>query len=78
MNLNSSTLSLDTLKGALLTNTNGAEFRLVGFCFHASDPTKVYASVQQYDLETGKLEEPVTNLSWASLTDWDIQVQEVA
>tara|TARA_R100000152_G_C6673552_1_gene109253 strand:- start:467 stop:691 length:225 start_codon:yes stop_codon:yes gene_type:complete len=74
MNLNSSTLSLDTLKGALLTNPNGAEFRIAGFCFHPNEPTKVYVSIQQIPVDSSHCD----TLCWASLTDWDIQVQEVA
>ena len=75
MNLESSSFDLNILKGALLTNPNGAEFRIVGLFFYANAPTKIYVSVREHDCETGELLEGATGLCWDSLTDWDLQVQ---
>tara|TARA_Y100001973_G_scaffold16771_1_gene24390 strand:- start:918 stop:1157 length:240 start_codon:yes stop_codon:yes gene_type:complete len=75
MNLNSSSFDISVLKGALLTNPNGAEFRIVSFSFHANEPTKIYVNVRQHDMETGELLEGTSGLCWASLSDWDLQIQ---
>tara|TARA_B100000965_G_scaffold303235_1_gene261925 strand:- start:496 stop:741 length:246 start_codon:yes stop_codon:yes gene_type:complete len=75
MNLNSSSFDISVLKGALLTNTNGAEFRIVGFSFHASNPTEILVNIREHDMETGELLEGTTSIAWASLSDWDLQIQ---
>ena len=75
MNLNSSSFDISVLKGALLTNTNGAEFRIVGFSFHASNPTEILVNIREHNMETGELLEGITPIVWASLSDWDLQIQ---
>lgn len=74
MDLQTSSFDLNILKGALLTNPHGAEFRINGFHFYANDPTNVYVSIREYN-EDGELLEGVTGLSWASLSEWNLQVQ---
>ena len=74
MNLDSSFFDINVLKGALLTNTNGAEFRIVGFSFYASNPTEILVNIREYDMETGELEEGTTGIAWASLSDWRLQI----
>jgi len=74
MNLDSSFFDINVLKGALLTNTNGAEFRIVGFSFYASNPTEILVNIREYDMETGKLLEGTTGIAWASLSDWRLQI----
>ena len=75
MNLNSSFFDLNVLKGALLTNTNGAEFRIVGFSFYASNPTEILVNIREHDMETGELLEGTVGIAWASLSDWRLQIQ---
>ena len=75
MNLNSSFFDISVLKGALLTNPNGAEFRIVGFSFHTSNPTEILVNIREHDMETGELLEGTTGIAWASLSDWNLQVQ---
>jgi len=74
MNLDSSFFDINVLKGALLTNTNGAEFRIVGFSFYASNPTEILVNIREYDMETGELLEGTTGIAWASLSDWRLQI----
>ena len=74
VDLQTSSFDLNILKGALLINTHGAEFRIVGFHFYANDPTNVYVGIREYN-EEGELLEGVTGISWASLSEWRIQVQ---
>ena len=73
MDLQTSSFDLNILKGALLINTHGAEFRIVGFHFYANDPTNVHVSIRAYN-EEGELQKGVESLSWASLSKWLIQL----
>jgi len=51
-----SSLSLNELKGALLTNEHGAQFRIHDFYVNLDDATKVLVSIKGYDDE-GNLED---------------------
>ena len=44
-----SSLSLNELKGALIKNEHGAEFRIYDFYINFDDATKVMVSIKEYD-----------------------------
>jgi len=68
-------LPLAALKGALLTNENGAEFRIHEFTVQLDDVTSVLVSLKEYD-EDGKLEsDPDCTVPLASIESWTIQLQ---
>ena len=69
-----SSLSLNQLKGALLTNENGAEFRIHDFFVMLDDATKVLVSIKEYDDE-GNLEDETCGVYLSSIKDWTIQLQ---
>ena len=73
--LSSSSWDISVLKGARLINTNGAEFRIVGFSFHTSNPTEILVNIREHDMETGELLKGTTSIAWASLSDWSLQIQ---
>ena len=75
MNLESSFFDLNILKGALLRSPNGTEFRIIGFYFYASAPTKIYVSVREHDWKSGELLEEQHSYGWDSLSDWHLQVK---
>ena len=69
-----SSLSLNELKGALVTNEHGAEFRIHDFYVNLDDATKVIVSIRGYDDE-GNLEYDSCGVELASLKNWSIQLQ---
>tara|TARA_B100000424_G_C22834686_1_gene445672 strand:- start:166 stop:399 length:234 start_codon:yes stop_codon:yes gene_type:complete len=69
-----SLLTLNQLKGALLTNEHGAEFRILDFYVNLDDATKVLVSIRKYDDE-GNLEDHSCEVYLSSLTNWSIQIQ---
>ena len=69
-----SLLTLNQLKGALLTNEHGAEFRILDFYVNLDDATKVLVSIREYDDE-GNLEDDSCGVYLSSLKNWSIQLQ---
>ena len=69
-----SSLSLNELKGALLTNQHGLQFRIHDFFVQLEDATKVLVSIREYDDE-GNLEDDSCAVELASLKNWTIQLQ---
>ena len=69
-----SSLSLNQLKGALLTNEHGVEFRIHDFFVMLDDVTKVLVSIKEYDDE-GNLEDETCGVYLSSIKDWTIQLQ---
>ena len=69
-----SSLSLNELKGALVTNEHGAEFRIHDFFVQLDDATKVLVSIREYDDE-GNLEDRSCVVYLSSLKNWSIQLQ---
>jgi len=69
-----SSLSLNELKGALLTNEHGAQFRIHDFYVNLDDATKVLVSIKGYDDE-GNLEDDSCGIYLSSLKKWSIQLQ---
>ena len=69
-----SSLSLNELKGALLTNEHGAQFRIHDFFVQLDDATKVLVSIRGYDDE-GNLEDDSCGVYRSSLKNWSIQLQ---
>ena len=69
-----SSLSLNELKGALLRNEHGAEFRIHDFFIQLDDVTKVLVAIREYDDE-GNLEDDSCGVELASLKNWTIQLQ---
>ena len=71
-----SQLTLNELKGALLTNEHGVEFRIHDFYVNINDLTNVLVSVRRYDRE-GNLEDFTAGLYLSEIKDWIIQIQRV-
>ena len=69
-----SSLSLNELKGALLTNEHGAQFRIHDFYVNLDNATKVLVSIRGYDDE-GNLEDDSCGIYLSSLKNWSIQLQ---
>ena len=70
-----SQLPLTALKGALLINDHGAEFRIHDFKVCLGDATNVLVSLREYD-EDGKLEdEASSSVFLSSIESWTIQLQ---
>ena len=69
-----SSLSLNELKGALLTNEHGAQFRIHDFFVQLDDATKVLVAIREYDDE-GNLEDDSCGVYLSSLKNWSIQLQ---
>lgn len=69
-----SVLPLAALKGALLTNENGAEFRIHGFEVCLNDVTNVLVSLARYDEEDGELIVEA-KIALSSIESWTIQLQ---
>ena len=73
---NNSTISVETLKGALVTNEHGAEFKCIGLAINIS-PTNLLEPilhVEEYDGE-GELMEGTIGVPLANLKNWTIQLQ---
>ena len=69
-----SSLSLNELKGALLTNEHGAQFRIHDFFVQLDDATKVLVAIREYDDE-GNLKDYSCGVYLSSLKNWSIQLQ---
>jgi hypothetical protein len=69
-----SSLSLNELKGALVINEHGMEFRIHDFYINLDDATKVLVSIRGYDDE-GNLEDDSCGIYLSSLKKWSIQLQ---
>ena len=68
-------LPLDALRGALVTNEHGCEFRIHGFSIRLDEVTNVLVDLKAYD-EDGKLDSEVTcGVSIHALESWTIQLQ---
>ena len=65
-----SAIKLDVLKGALLTNKNGAEFRISHFEVNLEDLKSILVVIYEPDDELGKV-----SIAWDSIQDWSIQFQ---
>lgn len=69
-----SSLSLNELKGALLRNEHGAEFRIHDFFVQLNDATKVLVSIREYD-EEGDLMDGSCGVYLSDIKNWSIQLQ---
>ena len=70
-----STVSTSVLKGALITNEHGAEFRCSGLGLNLSESNlEVVVQMQEYDGE-GELMEGTVSVPFNNLKDWTIQLQ---
>ena len=69
-----SELSLNELKGALIRNENGAEFRINDFYVNLNDATKVLVDIRGYD-EDFNLEKFSTGVYLSDIKNWSIQLQ---
>ena len=69
-----SSLSLNELKGALLRNEHGAEFRIHDFYVNLDDATKVLVDIRGYD-EDFNLEKFSTGVYLSDIKNWSIQLQ---
>ena len=67
-----SAIKLDVLKGALLTNNNGAEFRISHFEVNFEDLKSIHVVVYQEE-ENFTLDK--VSIPWDSIQDWSIQFQ---
>ena len=75
MKLLNSTVNTDVLKGALIINEHGAEFRCSGLGLNLSESNlEVVVQMQEYDGE-GELMEGTVSLPFNNLKDWTIQLQ---
>jgi hypothetical protein len=72
-----STISVDALKGAIVTNEHGAEFKCIGLAINISPDSSLepILHVQEYDGE-GELMEGTVGLPFSS-TAWSIQLQPI-
>jgi len=68
--LQCSAIKLDVLKGALLTNKNGVEFRISHFEVNLEDLNSIHVVIYEPDDELGKV-----SIAWDSIQDWSIQFQ---
>ena len=67
-----SAIKLDVLKGALLTNKNGAEFRISHFEVDLEDLKSIHVVVYQ-EKDCFLLDKQ--SIPWDSIQDWSIQFQ---
>ena len=67
-----SAIKLDDLKGALLTNNNGAEFRISHFEVNFEDLKSIHVVVYQ-EKDCFLLDKQ--SIAWDSIQDWSIQFQ---
>lgn len=71
-----STVSVDALVGAIVTNEHGAEFKCIGLALNIS-PTNLLQPilhVEEYDGE-GELMEGTIGVPLTNLKNWTIQLQ---
>ena len=73
-----STISLDALKGAVVTNEHGAEFKCIGLAINISPDNSLepILHVQEYNGE-GELMEGTVGLPLSSTNGWSIQLQPI-
>ena len=69
-----SSLSLNELKGALITNEHGMQFRIHDFYINLDDATNVLVDIRAYD-EEGNLEDYSSGVYLSSIKNWTIQLQ---
>lgn len=69
-----SSIPLNVLKGGLLTNEHGAEFRIIDFYVHIEEILDVMISVRPYD-DYGNLEPETCGFQLSHLKGWSIQLQ---
>ena len=71
-----STISVDALKGAVVTNEHGAEFKCIGLAINISPDNSLepILHVEEYDGE-GELMEGTVGLPLSSTNGWSIQLQ---
>ena len=69
-----SSLSLNELKGALITNEHGMEFRIHDFYINLDDATNVLVDIRAYNDE-GNLEDYSSGVYLSSIKNWTIQLQ---
>ena len=67
-----SAIKLDVLKGALLTNKNGAEIRISHFEVNLEDLKSIHVVVYQ-EKDCFLLDK--VSIAWDSIQDWSIQFQ---
>ena len=67
-----SAINLDVLKGALLTNKNGAEFRISHFQVNFEDLKSIHVVVYQ---EEDCFLLVKVSIAWDSIQDWSIEFQ---
>jgi len=68
-----SSLSLNDLKGALLINEHGAEFRIHDFYVDLDNVSEVCVAIKRIDNE-GSFDDEITGLVFSSLKKWTIQL----
>ena len=73
-----STVSVDALKGAIVTNEHGAEFKCIGLAINISPDNSLESilHVQEYDGE-GELMEGTVGIPLSSTNGWSIQLQPI-
>ena len=73
-----STVSVDALVGAIVTNEHGAEFKCIGLAINISPDNSLepILHVQEYDGE-GELMEGTVGLPLSSTNGWSIQLQPI-
>jgi len=73
-----STINVDALKEAIVTNQHGAEFKCIGLAINISPDNSLepILHVQEYDGE-GELMEGTVGLPFLSTNGWSIQLQPI-
>jgi len=73
-----STVSVDALKGAIVTNEHGAEFKCIGLAINISPDNSLepILHVEEYDGE-GELMEGTVGIPLSSTNGWSIQLQPI-
>ena len=71
-----STISVDALKGAIVINQHGAEFKCIGLAINISPDNSLepILHLEEYDGE-GELMEGTVGLPLSSTNGWSIQLQ---
>ena len=73
-----STISVDALRGAIVTNEHGAEFKCIGLAINISPDNSLepILHVQEYDGE-GELMEGTVGIPLSSTNGWSLQLQPI-
>ena len=73
-----STISVDALRGAIVTNEHGAEYKCIGLAINISRDNSLESilHVQEYD-EEGELMEGTVGIPLSSTNGWSIQLQPI-